>query len=128
MAEATCQDGRSEAERLRHLGPEDAAPAELHPRPIGQLDLRLHARLRVREVAGTKLRAGEAEPAVELLDHADQLREVGAFLHDDALDLMEFREVREVNRIRAEDASDDERLPRRVGAPAEPPQGARGGG
>src|SRR5207249_5626980 len=124
-AEAPGEHRRLQAQWLRHLRPENAAAAELHPTAIRQLDLWLHARLRVRKVSGTELGARETEPTIELLDHADQLSEVRAFLHHDALDLMEFRQMREVDRIGPEDASDDERLPRRVRVLAEPSQGDR---
>src|SRR5207249_6661021 len=105
--EAPREHRRLQAQRLRHLRPEDATAAELHPASIGQLDLRLHARLRVRKVAGTELRAREPEPTVELLDHADQLGEVRPFFHYDAFDQMQFREMCEIDRIGPEDASDD---------------------
>src|SRR5207245_11358142 len=68
QAQAPREDGRLQAEWLRDLGPENPAPAQLHPATVRPLDLRLHARLRVRELSGPELRARDAEPSVELLD------------------------------------------------------------
>src|SRR6266487_6533810 len=116
------EDGRPQAERAGDFRPEDAAPAEFEPSAVGQLTLRLHARLRVREIAGPELHPREAEPAVEFLNHADELREVRALLHDDALDLVELGQVLPVDRVGPEVAADDKRLLRRVRMLGQPPQ------
>src|SRR3990170_3332085 len=64
--------------------------------------------------------------AIDPLDHADELREVRAFLHHDALDLVKLGEVLPVDRVRSEIAPDDERLLRRLRMFREPSHGDRG--
>src|SRR3989454_12037181 len=73
-AEAPREHRRLQAQRFRHLRPEDATAAALHPTPLGKMDLRLHAPLRAREVAGPELAARAPEPTVALLDYAAQPR------------------------------------------------------
>src|SRR5438132_5154500 len=124
-AEAPGERGRLQTERRRHLGPEDAAAAELHPPPGRDLSFGLHARLRVEKEPRSELYAGLAEPSIERFDRADQLREIRAVFHHDAFNLMKFRQMFPVDRIGTEVAADDERLPRWIGMLREPLQGDR---
>src|SRR2546430_4146874 len=124
-AEAPCEHGRLQTERGRHLGPEDAAPTELHPPPIRDLSFGLHARLRVGKDSGSDLRAGETAAWIERFNGADQLREVRAVFHHNAFNLVKFRQMLPVDRIGTEVAADDERLLRWIGMLGEPLQGDR---
>src|SRR2546430_11683693 len=104
------EHGRLQTEGRRHLRPEDSASPEFHPPTVRGLSLGLHARLRVGEESRPELHAGEAEPSVERLDRADQLRQVRPVFHHDPFNLVELREVLPVDRIGTEVAADDERL------------------
>src|SRR5262245_31960836 len=78
-----------------------AAPAELEERPVGPNDVELGRRLGEREVRRAQPRRERAaeEGLRELVDRAGEVGERDAAVDDEALDLVEHREVGGVGRV-----------------------------
>ena len=114
-AEAPRQHREFAAQRQRHFGPEDAGPAHFEP-----LAARFHvhdhidARLGVRVKRRLELHAAEAHLRIELLQRAHQRREVGLFVDDDAVDLVEHGQVLEADRFVAVGPADAEEFAGRI--------------
>mmetsp|Transcript_35805 Transcript_35805/g.78171 ORF Transcript_35805/g.78171 Transcript_35805/m.78171 type:complete len:403 (-) Transcript_35805:388-1596(-) len=101
------------AHGLHHLRAEHAGVANLHP--LLQLRMEaedLHGGLCVGVVGGLEAQLGDADLPEELVEGADEVAEGEALVADDALNLVELRQVRAVHRLVAEHAVDGEILRR----------------
>ena len=127
MPRPQARTGIFAAEREGDFGPEDAGAAHFDPFAARfHVDDHVDARLGVRVERRFEFHAAEAHLRVELLQRAHQRGEVGFFVDDDAVDLVEHGQVLEADRFVAVGPADAEEFAGRVRVGGE---GAdRGGG
>ena len=113
MPRPQASTGHLDAQRLGHLGAEDARPAQLEPAQRGVPDVHLDRRLGEGEEAGHVLDLRGARHLLgEHLQQAEQRAEVHLLAQHDALGLVEVGEVRGVHLVVAEAAHHAEVLAR----------------
>mmetsp|Transcript_43898 Transcript_43898/g.83828 ORF Transcript_43898/g.83828 Transcript_43898/m.83828 type:complete len:208 (-) Transcript_43898:958-1581(-) len=99
------------AHGLHHLRAEHARVANLHPLlELGVEAEDLHAGLRVRVKSGLEAQLRDADALEKLVKHPDEVAQREALVADDALNLVELRQVRAVHRFVAEHPVDGEIL------------------
>src|SRR3989344_4952046 len=112
---------------LEDFGPEHPRAAEFHPAELRVLRGELHRWFGERIVIGKELHFLRARNFLrELLQHAEEVREIQVLAHNEPLGLVELYEMRRVKDIWPEAPRNREIFPRHLNAFGELPRAVRG--